>query len=52
MIVLGIIYYMISSFIFLRLYEKEAFLGVLNKYGEMMCFIPIIRSVYYIHLKF
>lgn len=50
-IILGIIYYIISSLLFLFLLEKEAFM-CLSCFAIVMGLIPIIRVIYYIYVKF
>ena len=50
-IIVFLIYYIISSIIFKKLYEREAIFGVLNTFDEIIVLIPLIRLVYYINLK-
>lgn len=50
-IVLGIIYYILSSLLFLKLLEKE-YTFCLGKFSIIMCLIPIIRFIYYFYIKF
>lgn len=50
-IVLGIVYYILSSLIFLKLLENETIFG-LSIYGEIIGLIPIVRFIYYIYIKF
>ena len=50
-VVVAIVYYIISTFIFKKLYERETLFGVLNTFSEVIVLIPLIRLVYYINLK-
>lgn len=49
-IVLGIIYYVLSSLLFLKLIDNEYLFGS-NNFGIVISLIPIIRVIYYIYLK-
>ena len=51
-IILGVVYYIISSLLFLYLLEKETVVGILSRFSIVMSFIPIIRFIYYIYFKF
>lgn len=50
-IAIGIIYYILSSLLFLKLLDNETIFG-LNIFGEIIGLIPIVRFVYYIYMKF
>lgn len=50
-IILGIIYYILSSLLFLKLLENECVI-CLNNYDIVMGLIPIVRFIYYIYVKF
>lgn len=50
-IAIGIIYYILSSLLFLKLLQNES-IFVLNRFGIIMGLIPIIRFIYYIYVKF
>ena len=50
-IILIISYYIISTLLFLKLYERETLFGILDTFGQILCFIPLIRFIYYIYLK-
>lgn len=50
-IVLGIVYYILSSVVFLKLIERECEI-FLSNFDVVMCLIPIIRVIYYIWIKF
>lgn len=49
-IVLGIIYYVLSSLLFLKLIDNEYLIGS-DRFGIVISLIPIIRFIYYIYLK-
>ena len=50
-ITLGIIYYILSSLLFLKLLENECLISLSNL-DVIMGLIPVIRFIYYIYLKF
>ena len=50
-ITLGIVYYILSSLLFLKLLENECFISLSN-FGVIIGLIPVIRFIYYIYIKF
>ena len=46
-IIIGI-YYVLSTILFIRLYEDGSFLKYLYVYEKIIALIPIIRFIYYI----
>lgn len=50
-IILIIGYYIISTLLFLKLYERRTLYGILNTFGIILCFIPLVRFIYYIYLN-
>ena len=50
-IILIIIYYIVLTLLFLKLYERETSFGILNTFREILCFIPLVRFIYYIYMK-
>lgn len=52
-IILGIIvYYIISGLIFMWLIGKERLFDYVSDFEIIISLIPIIRFIYYIHIKF
>lgn len=50
-IILGIVYYILSSVIFLKLIEREC-IFLPSNFDIAICLVPIIRVIYYIWVKF
>lgn len=50
-IMLAIIYYILSSLLFLKLLHNECLI-CLDSFSIVMGLIPIVRFIYYIYVKF